>query len=263
MKSPFPGMDPYLEQHWLDVHHRLTTYACDQLQRKLPPDLRARLEERVFLESDEGAHYRSIHPDVRIVEHPQLSPLDTSAEGDVGTAEPIVLEIGDEPISQGSIEIADVASGNRVVTVIEFVSPTNKRSGEGRKLYLQKQREVIAAKASLVEIDLTRAGKRHQKGRMACIPRRYWATYMVCITRGWKKDRAELYPLPLAAPLPAIRIPLRKSDTDVRLDLQPLIDQCYENGAYDTIDYRRPLVPPLDAAELAWSDDWLRSKGMR
>ena len=46
-------MDPYLEQHWLDVHHRLATYACDQLQRKLPRDLRARIEERVFVESDD------------------------------------------------------------------------------------------------------------------------------------------------------------------------------------------------------------------
>ena len=51
---------------------------------------------------------------------------------------------------------------------------------------------------------------------------------------------AEIYPLPLAERLPAIRVPLRQSDADVSLDLQALIDQCYENGGYDTIDYRRP-----------------------
>lgn len=87
MKSPFPGMDPYLEQHWLDVHHALATYARDQLQRKLPRDLRARIEERVFVETDDEGQYRGIHPDVRIVEH--LRPVDagTPPEGGLATAE--------------------------------------------------------------------------------------------------------------------------------------------------------------------------------
>ena len=41
MKSPFPGMDPYLERHWGDVHQALVTYIRDQLQASLPDDLRA------------------------------------------------------------------------------------------------------------------------------------------------------------------------------------------------------------------------------
>ena len=49
MKSPFPGMDPYLEGHWGDLHHRLIQYAGDALQPGLPNDLRAWVEERVFL----------------------------------------------------------------------------------------------------------------------------------------------------------------------------------------------------------------------
>ena len=48
MKSPFPGMDPFLEARWGDVHTRLTTYACDQLQTQLPPDLRARIENHLI-----------------------------------------------------------------------------------------------------------------------------------------------------------------------------------------------------------------------
>lgn len=35
MASPFPGMDPYLEQHWGDVHPSFITYARDQLQPHL------------------------------------------------------------------------------------------------------------------------------------------------------------------------------------------------------------------------------------
>ncbi len=41
MASPFPGMDPYLEAHWRDVHARLIIYASDALQVLLPGSLRA------------------------------------------------------------------------------------------------------------------------------------------------------------------------------------------------------------------------------
>ena len=54
------------------------------------------------------------------------------AEGGVATADPIVVRTAVDPISQGFLEIVDASSGNRVVTVIEFVSPSNKVPGEGR-----------------------------------------------------------------------------------------------------------------------------------
>jgi hypothetical protein len=201
----------------------LATYARDQLQRKLPRDLRARIEERVFLELDDEGQYRGIHPDVRVVEHPQFHSVGTQPEGGVAMAEPIEIRTAGEPISQGYIEIVDASLGNRVVTVIEFVSPSNKLPGQGRDLYLRKQREVIDAKANLVEVDLTRAGQRCMQARTPQIPRQYRATYMACVTRGWKWGKSEIYPLPLAEQLPAIRIPLRQTDADVPLDLQALI----------------------------------------
>lgn len=52
MKSPFPGLDPYLEARWGDVHQSLITYTRDTLQPNLPEDLRARVEERVFVETE-------------------------------------------------------------------------------------------------------------------------------------------------------------------------------------------------------------------
>ena len=173
-----------------------------------------------------------------------------------------LVHVDREPSSQGYIEIVDAGSGNRVVTVIEFVGPTNKLPGEGQRLYLKKQKEVVAAGASLVEIDLTRTGKRLLAGPMELLHRWQRTNYMACITRGWKPDVAELYPLPLAEPLPALRIPLRESDADATLNLQSLIDQCYENGGYDTIDYHQPPIPPLDPAGAAWAEKWLRAKGV-
>ena len=110
---------------------RLITYACDQLRPKLPPDLRPRIEERVFVESDEGDR-REIYPDVHVVEYPKKRAGEGPAEGAaVAVAEPILVHVDREPSSQGYIEIVDSSSGNRVVTVIEFVSPTNKFPAKG------------------------------------------------------------------------------------------------------------------------------------
>ena len=262
MKSPFPGMDPYLEQRRRSVHHALITYARDQLRPKLPRELRATIEERVFVETDEDG--REIYPDVHVVEYParQAGSEQAAEESSVAVAEPIVVHLAREPASQGYIEIVDVASGNRVVTVIEFVSPTNKLPGAGRRLYRKKQKEVIASGASLVEIDLNRSGRRSLAAPTSLLRPAERAVYMACIRRGWKPDVAELYPLHLAEPLPSIRIPLRQTDADVTLNLQALIDQCYENGGYDTIDYRQPPLPPLDPDAAAWAEKWLRAQGV-
>ena len=69
MNSPFPGMDPYLERFWPDLHARLILYACDQLEAQLPASLIARVEERVVLEIEARRH-RIIYPDVKISERP-------------------------------------------------------------------------------------------------------------------------------------------------------------------------------------------------
>jgi hypothetical protein len=82
--------------------------------------------------------------------------------------------------------------------------------------------------------------------------------------RAWKPLEAEIYPLPLEQRLPSIRIPLRETDDDVRLDLQPLIDQAYANGRYGhSLDYTRPPAPPLEGSDAAWADHLLRQAGRR
>jgi hypothetical protein len=43
MKSPFPGMDPFLEQFWGDVHARMIVYLSDQLQPQMPQGLVVRI----------------------------------------------------------------------------------------------------------------------------------------------------------------------------------------------------------------------------
>src|SRR5437868_13950660 len=88
MPSPFPGMDPYLEAHWRDVHARLIIYASDALQGVLPAALRARVEERVLLETPQGFADHPLFPDVRVVEFTaRREGLETApAAGTAGTA---------------------------------------------------------------------------------------------------------------------------------------------------------------------------------
>jgi hypothetical protein len=150
-----------------------------------------------------------------------------------------------------------------VITVIELLSSANKITGEGQDLYLRKQRELRQGGVSLVEIDLLRAGRRVLIIAPERIPPSHRSTYQVCVLRGWRTDVVEVYRVPLQEPLSVIGIPLREADGDAPLALQSVIEQCYENGAYDDIDYSAEPEPPLALADATWADELLRSKGMR
>jgi hypothetical protein len=261
MQSPFPGMDPYLEQHWGDVHHRLVQYASDQLQEFLPADLRARVEERVLVELPSHEEH-TYYPDVRIVQRDRPSPAGAVvAVAGVTVAEPLELPLL-EPETQGFIEILQTRPERRVISVIEVLSPSNKYAGRGRDLYREKQRDLAGANISLVEVDLLRAGPHVLQLPLAQFPADYRTPYKVCVHRGWKA-KVEIYRVPLRERLPAIRIPLRETDADVPLDLQALITQVYRHGRYDDIDYTVPPVPPLDPEDEAWADELLRAAGKR
>lgn len=133
MPSPFPGMDPYLEQFWRDIHARCIIYAADQLPARLPAGLRARVEERVFVEPVFGAT-RSVCPDIRVVERGRGPAAATAVEPGPEVAEPLVIFLPDEPVTESFIAVIDVGSGRRVVTVIEMLSLAHTLPGEGQEL---------------------------------------------------------------------------------------------------------------------------------
>src|SRR5262249_25122522 len=90
----------------------------------------------------------------------------------------------------------------QVVTVIEVLSPANKRSGEGRRSYMEKRDHVLGSQTNLVELDLLRAGERMPLLRPPAAGYRY--SILVCPAR--QLPRAMLYPprVPVAPPtLPA------------------------------------------------------------
>jgi hypothetical protein len=260
MHSPFPGMDPYLEEHWGDVHHNLVTFAQGLINERLPGDLRARVEERIVV--DLPSEERTYYPDVRVVQRERPGRGGAAViSSDVNMAEPLEVPFL-EPETQGFLEIIETRPERRVITVVEVVSPSNKYAGRGRELYRQKQGDLADAGISLVEIDLLRAGPHVLQVPLAQYPPQYRTPYKVCVHRGWKA-KAEIYPVPLRERLPAIRVPLRQTDADIPLDLQALVEHVYRHGRYDDIDYTVPPVPPLSPEDEAWADQLLRAAGRR
>lgn len=264
MKSPFPGMDPYLEKHWRDVHASLVHDARNAIQRQLGGGLRARIDERLIVE-EEGILKRAIFPDVQVSEQGFGAGVAVlKAPADVAVAEPLVLHVTPRQLRETFVQIIDPASDGRIITLIEFVSPTNKALGEGRRLYLEKQEEAIIAGVSLVEIDLTRGGAHVFRFNRAEILLKKRAEYFASVWRASRDPwRFEVYPIALRERLPAIRIPLRPDDRDVVLDLQELIVRAYEEGRHDDLDYAAELDPPLAEEDRAWAAELLKDARSR
>ena len=264
MPSPFPGMDPYLEAHWRDVHASLVIYARDALQGALPGGLRARVEESVLLETPQGPGDHLLFPDVRVVEYASRGEAEPLRELEGTAEEPVLLDLEDEPITETFLEIIDLGSGNRVVTVIEFLSPSNKNPGPNREQYRRKQHEVLTSDANLVKIDLNRFGRHTLAFPLVRLKPAIRTPYMACVRRATGPGKAEVYPMPLWKRLPVVKVPLRPDDADVPLDLQALVEQCYRNGAYEgTLNYAVDPDPPLFGADEEWADEWLYEKGLR
>ena len=256
MPSPFPGMDPYLEKHWGDFHTRLITYASDHLQKVLPRDLRARVEERLVVTGI--GRPRPIFPDVRVFETRHKPRRPTNGAVGVVVDGPMLIELPGEPETQRFIEIRDVSSGSRLVTVLEVLSPSNKQPGDAQEQYLRKQQELLQAGVSLVEIDLLREGDWIVAVPCERLKRKARTLYRVAVRRGWRPMEAEYYPISLQSKLPTIQVPLRPADRDAPLDLQALLEQGYENGGYDDIDYTREPDPALPRAAARWVNKLLR-----
>lgn len=261
-QNPFPGMNPFMERSWLDVHTVVVAGIRDAIALAgLPDELRARAEERLIIE-DEGDHApRHYRADTAISEAwKEGKPPEWSA-GETGPGG-VILAMPTLVYSDAEVErwVEITTRDGTLVTVIEVLSPSNKEESQPR--YQQKQRDYRAAGVNVVEIDLLRCGRHTVGVPLRLLKKTDGTRYLICVERGSRPGWHEVYEWPLKDRVPAVRIPLRPTDKDVALDLQPLIDRCYELGAYWQEDFSVSPEPPLTEAEQAWATEKLKAASL-
>ena len=263
--NPFPGMNPFLELQWSDIHTVLISYIRDALSEELPEDLRSLAEEHLSVTGTSDKTYRT---DVAVVERwkeglpPLWQPEASSGMDPIVAAEPEVFMV--ETGTERWVEMRD--RQGELITVIEVLSPANKIGHGGRNEYRAKQRDFQAAGVNLVEIDLLRQGEYVMAAEEQMLrPAKDGGThYLICAWRACWPSRREVYYCPLAEPLPTIRIPLRPTDPDVPLALQALIDRVYKTGRCWHLDHQtNPPGRDWSESESRWLNERLQQVGLR
>lgn len=264
--SPFPGMDPYLERRWGDVHVRLIAGISAALQPSLPPGLRAAGEQEVRVAGDDepdddgdsdvgrGVADQRWLPDVSVLASAGVATvLRPKASAWVVSRPPLLVRAVPPPRPiRRWVQIVDARDGNRVVTAVEVLSPFNKSAGRGNRDYRRKLRDYAAGRVSVVEVDLLRSS-RDRLAVPAVGGTGPGTTYYTCVRRAGRRHDWEVYPMPLPDPLPTVAVPCRRTDADVPLDLQAVIDRVYREGGHYDIDYTAPPDPPWSAADRVWA----------
>lgn len=247
MPSPFPGMNPYLEQAdaWHDFHESFMPVVRDLLAAQLDPRYIVKIDEHIFIH-EPGEPGRSLlgRGDVTVVDRHD-EPVGAAAVESIPAPAHAWLPLTDvERVS--FLQILD-RRHRQLVTTIELLSPANKHPGPHREQYLLKREEVLDSTAHLVEIDLLRGG------RSMPMENAEPSDYRIMVSRREKRPHVDLWPLELADPLPTIPIPVKAPDADARLDLQQVLDQIYDAARYGTYLYDNPPDPPLNTTQRQWA----------
>ena len=261
MPSFFPGMDPFIEGYeWEDFHSRFMTSLADAIVPAVRPDYLVRTERRIYVEhQDYEAVPRQIRPDITIVrEAAEGRRRKSQGQSAVATVEPVERSLpGPFEVQEKYLVIRQLNSAE-VVTVIELLSPSNKRTGsEGREVYLSKRQEIIESPTSLVELDLLRGGE-----RLPTVEPLPAGDYYAFVRRSLRRMKVDVYAWPLNHCLPVVPVPLAVGDCEVSLDLQAVFDGVYDRSGYDySLRYDNAVVPALNRTDARWVNGLLKHRG--
>lgn len=269
MRSPFPGMDPYIEASglWEDFHEALIAQIRDALTESLPERYVVRFNERSYValvSSEEigGPDRRTSQADVAIAFAPGKGRSAGGAAAAV--AERPATRTDEGPLTmralieaefrESFVEIYALRPERHLVTTIEVLSPSNKRyRSPGWVRYCRKRQAHLEGYANLVEIDLLRSGR-----RMPMEDEWPDSPYYVLVCRKPAAPRCTVWPAYCLQPLPEVPVPLSEPDADVPLALQPMIEAIYERSRYALdIDYRQRCRPRLDPTHVEWLEQHL------
>lgn len=251
MPSPFPGMNPYLEQAdvWEDLHDRFIVFAAGALEAHVGPGYLVKIENRLYVHELGEQERRFLgRGDVGVGERRPVQSGGSSGTVLAAPVHPIFPAVDLQ--REAYIEIRD-RRDRRVVTVLELLSPTNKTKGPDRDQYLNKRRQILASPSHLVEIDLLRGGERPS------LPEVPASAYYALVSRSQDRPEFGFWPLKLTDPLPALPIPLSSPDPEVPLDLQAILHRVYDDANYGKYIYEDEPQPPLAKEEATWANAFI------
>ncbi len=250
-RSPFPGMDPYLESPdiWPDVHSSLMYIFREQLIPLLAPNYIAELQTQIVIDrvwENPPAAAKGAVPDVTVAQKPKRL-----RETVVMAAPPAPIELR-VPIDM-SVEIASIhirqREKDRIVAVIELLSPVNKRPGTGRQEYLEKRAAFLQTGVHFIEIDLLRKWP-----RMPFDSEPPASDYLAMARNAYEGTKCLVWPIGVRQSLPTLPVSLLRPDPDVPLDMGAALRTAYEHARYDLrIDYTQPPDPPLSPENAEWA----------
>ncbi len=225
MPSPFPGMDPFLEDArlWPEFQHLLVTCLYQALLPGLVDRYRARVGQR---------HYF--------------------------TEQALFTSVVREEHNEEFIEIRQ-RGADRLVTLVEVVAPSNKTTAEGRQYYLDHWANSKAGGANVVEIDLVLQG---QPPRGFSPNTQVEGEFAITISRANRQESLEAFNLQRA--LPRFRLPLAGDDRDMVVELHVIFNRAFDLGSFsEKIDYKIAPIPTLHDPDRQWLDTLLKKQKLR
>ncbi len=234
-ENPFPGMNPYLEHPdiWPDFHFSLVAGLATALGPRLPHNYRIDLQRRVEVE-EPSAGGSSVAETASVVAAP--------------TDEAVAVRVRmPREVSVSWLRVETVPE-RELVTIVEVLSPTNKRPGEGRRRYIRKREAIVAGLVNLVEIDLLR---RWEPMHLETPPPA--SDYRILVCRSLESPGAWLYPFTVRQHIPKFTLPLRSDDEAPapEVDLGPIINALHHTARYGQVArYQEPPPEPDFAPEV-------------
>lgn len=256
MPSPFPGMNPYLEQE--GVFH--------DFHQTFIPTLRAFLTKQVkppyFVALDVHLYVRELPADKRSLTGVADLGVGAAARGGAGgVASSPSTAVATAPayarvptaVYEERSSFLEVRDGNdrSLVTVIELLSRANKQTGPDREQYIAKRRQLLTGAVNFVEIDLLRGGPRLPLDDLPD------CDYYALVSRPAEWPRVGIWPVRLRERLPVIPIPLRPPDDDLRVDLQEVLHHVYDEAGYASHIYEGAPRPRLHPQDEAWARQYV------
>ncbi len=254
MLNPFLGMNPYLEhpELWHQVHNRLIVGLADAIADQVAPHYFVSIEQRIYQSFADPQSLVGI-ADVGIKQGSWVDDQPDSLAGSVTVlTKPQRVQIKMPwDVKERYLEIREVAT-KELITVLEILSPANKRAGEGRSLYESKRIQVLTSQTNLVEIDLLRSGQ------SMTVQGAQDSQYRILVSRASDRPDADLFAFNLQEAIPDFPVPLRGEKPEPIVGLQTILNDTYQRGRLDLlIDYSNDPVPKLDASDRLWMQQLL------